>query len=188
MGGTAAKMAGSGQPNPDNQRSVGQNKGFCPSASGKPAPRWPKQALLPIRGRKNGSQLGKTGVFAHPQQEKRLPVGQNKGFCPSTAGKTALRWAKQALLPIRSRKYGVSLGKIRVFAHPQQEKRLPVGQNRRFCPSTAGKTALRWAKQALLPIRGRINGSPLGKTGVFAHPRQGKQLPDGQNKGFCPSE
>ena len=267
-------------PQQEKRLFVGQNKGFCPSEAGKTALRWAKQALLPIRGRKNSSPLGKTGTFAHPQQEKRLSVGQNRHFCPSTAGKTAFRWAtratagreeglpqsppqrprcsrriaftpaavpclplvpsvpfflpspcllpafslpspclllayprllltfpphshrlrstdpaklalrapKTALLVSRTRKTRLACPKNRLFGVPNSQNPPYVPQKQPFwCPESA-KHASRWAKQALLPIRSRKNRVPLGKTGVFAHPRQEKTRSDGQNKGFCPSE
>jgi hypothetical protein len=96
--------------------------------------------------------LGKTGIFAHPRSEKRPFVGQNRHFCPSAPRKTAIRWAKPALLPIRGREISPSLGKTGHFAHPQPENQPFVGQNGAFCPSVAEKTAFRWAKQVLLPI------------------------------------
>ena len=48
-----------------------------------------------------GTSSGK-GEFRHPTFARwKLPVGQNRPFCPSAAEKTAFRWAKSALLPIR---------------------------------------------------------------------------------------
>ena len=63
----------------------------------------PKQGILGSRTQKNALPCPKTCHFGIPNLENLAFVGQNRRFCPSTAGKTALRWAKQALLPIRGR-------------------------------------------------------------------------------------
>ena len=152
-----------------------------------PAFRTPKQAILGSRTWKNSPLCPKNSHFGIPTLGKRLSVPQNRAFWGPEPRKTPLRAPKQGILGSRTRKISPSLGKIGTFAHPWQGKRRSVGQNRHFCPSTARKTALRWAKQGFLPIRGRENSAPLGKTGFFAHPRQGKQRSVGQNRHFCPS-
>ena len=103
----------------------------------------------------------KTGLFGVPKPEIQR-----------------CRWAKRALLPIRGRKTGLSLGKTGVFAHPRPENRTVVGQNKRFCPSKDEKQAFRWAKPAYLPIRAQKSSLSLGKSGTFAHQRVGKAEPD----------
>ena len=66
-------------------------------------------------------------------------------FCPSVAGKTALRWAKPGFLPIRSRKNSLSLGKTgqqpgarRAFRRaPRSARAVAAGSRsfRRRCPA-----------------------------------------------------
>ena len=246
-------MASFGQPNPENQLPVGQNRHFCPSEAEKTALRWATRATA---GREEGlpqsppqrprcsRRIAFTPAavpclplipsvpfslpspcllpafslltpafslpshhiptaFAPPIPQNSPCVPQKQPFwCPKLA-KTAWRTPKATLLGSQARKnrlaypknslFGVPspqnsplvpqihpfwcprvpLGKTGVFAHLRQEKRLFVGQNRRFCPSTAGKTAPRWAKQAFLPIHDRENRVPLGKIRVFAHRSSG---------------
>ena len=140
--------------------------------------RAPKQAFLGSRARKNSPPYPKTGHFGVPSPEKRPFVPQNRPFWGPEPGKTPLRTPKHAILGSRSRKYSFSLGKTGVFAHPKTKIRPFVGQNRRFCPSAAGKTALRWAKPAFLPIRAQKSSPALGETGTFAQQRVGKAEPD----------
>ena len=102
---------------------------------------------MPIRSRKNSLSLGKPGHFAHPFPEKQSFVGQNRAFCPSAAGNTALRWAKPGILPIRSRKISPSLGKTgqqpgarRAFSRaPRSARAVAAGSRslRRRCPAPA---------------------------------------------------
>ena len=68
-----------------------------------PAFRTPKQGILGSRAQENAASCPKTGHFGFPNPENLAFVGQNRHFCPSVAGKTPLRWAKQGFLPIRGR-------------------------------------------------------------------------------------
>ena len=129
----------------------------------------------------------KTGHFGVPNLEKLTSVPQKQPFWDPEPRKTPSRAPKHAILGSRSQENALPCPKTCHFGIPNPENLAFVGQNRRFCPSTAGKTPLRWAKQALLSIRGRENSTSLGKTGTFAHPWQKKQHSVGQNRGFCPS-
>ena len=94
----------------------------------------------------------KTGHFGVPNLGKHTSVPQNRPFWGPEPGKTHLRTPKQAFLVSRTRKNTPPCPKSCHFGFQNPETRPFVGQNRHFCPSVAGKSALRWAKQAFLPI------------------------------------
>ena len=73
------------------------------------------------------------------------------------------------------------------FGIPNPEKRPSVPQNLPFWDPDVRKTRLRAQKHAILGSRTWKISPSLGKTGTFAHPRQGKQHSVGQNRHFCPS-
>ena len=87
---------------------------------------------------------------------------------------------KQGILGSRRQENSSPCPKTGHFGVPNPEKRPPVPQNLPFWDPKPGKSRLRWAKQAFLPIHGRENSTPLGKTGTFAHPRPGKKAKAGQ--------
>ena len=102
------------------------------------------------------------------------PVPQNMPFWVPEPGNPPLRTPKQAFLVSRTRKNTPPCPKSCHFGFQNPETRPFVGQNRHFCPSVAGKSALRWAKQAFLPIRDQEYSSSMGKTGSFAHQSAGE--------------
>ena len=155
--------------------SVPQNKAFWGPGPGKTHLRTPITAILGSRSQENALPCPKTGHFGVPSPEKRRFVPQNRAFWVPGLGEIAPPLGKTGVFAHPRQGKSALMGKTGVFAHPRQGKQRSVGQNRRFCPSAAGKTALRWAKQAFLPIHGRENAAPLGKTGVFAHPRRGNK-------------
>jgi len=129
----------------------------------------------------------KTGHFGVPTSGKLVSVPQNRAFWGPEPRKTHLRTPKTAILGSRTQKNALPCPKTCHFGVPKPGKRPSVPQNLPFWDPEPGKSRFRWAKQAFLPIHGRENAAPLGKTGTFVHPRQGKQHFVGQNRHFCPS-
>ena len=158
-----------GFPNLGKHTSVPQNMPFWGPEPWKRPIRAPKQAILGSRARKNAPSYPKTGHFGVPKPDIQR-----------------CRWAKQAYLPIQGRKTGLSLGKTDVFAHPNSEKRLFVGQNRHFCPSEDENQAFRWAKRALLPIRGWARQNQTagnGEFGLGVCPRAARRVSRASHRG-----
>ena len=120
----------------------------------------------------------KTGHFGVPTSGKLVSVPQNRAFWGPELRKTHLRTPKTAILGSRTWKNAPPCPKTGHFGFPDLEKLASVPQKQPFWDPEPGKSRLRWAKQAFLPIRRRKSGLWLGKTGTFAHQRAGKAEPD----------
>ena len=160
-----------GFPNLEIHTSVPQNQPIWSPEPGKTPIRAPKQAFLGSQAQKNAPPYPKTCHFGVPNLGKHTSVPRNKPFWDPEPWKRPLRTPKPAILGTRTLENSPPCPKTCHFGVPKPDIQ-----------------RCRWAKRALLPIRGRKYSSSLGKTGIFAHPGTKNRPFVGQNRHFCPSE